>query len=269
MHLVWVITLIIGMFILLATATMGGMMGWKLANITHELKLFPSESISTFDFENGDLILFSSNMAYKSSAISSVLQMIITDCPITHVGMVVQNPGNGLFRCWEMALGEDIADMIRVTNLNVRLQSYNGTVLIRRLRGPHKLSCEDTYKFVRKILNQQNNKRVRYRASFYLNTYDCRTSDFLFMHPPLPIVTNKNDNSKNAITEWICTDLVSATYHALGVFSTIDLTLWPRDFYSKRDKLPMCLDWEFSSEILLTPGSFKISGDSIINKVIL
>lgn len=251
-----IIILIISIMFVLTIGIIGGSMGWKLACLNYELKTISTEKLSMFDFQNGDLLLFSAGMQSFSS-----VHMLIADCPITHIGMVVVNPKNGLLRCWELSWGWDIPDMICLTNLYNTIQSYKGTVLVRKLRKKYytsnessdqTLSSEETYREIRKIQQEHRENPKRYRSFFYLNTYDSRTSEYMFMHPPLPI------NSMNQTDrEWICSDLISETYFRLGVFSSVDLSLWPRDFYSKKEKFPLSYKWCFSNEIRLENDILK------------
>ena len=248
-YIIWIILLVVSLLLVLTIGIVGGSMGWKLASLTQKLKTFPTEKLSTFNFHTGDLLLFSSGMQKWASSLDAV-HMLITDCPITHVGMVVINPDNGLLRCWELALGGDCADLLRLTNLYARVQSYRGTVLVRKLKkiDGERLSSKRTYNEIRNILKDHHENPKMYRALFYLNTYDSRTSEFLFLHPPLPIEKTKSHDLEK---EWICTDLISETYLRMGVFDSVDLSLWPRDFFSNKQKIPITANWSFSEEIRL------------------
>lgn len=242
---------------------MGGFLGWKLARITQELNTFPVEKLSTHEFQNGDLLLFCSSIQKWIYSVDAI-HMLMSDSPVSHVGMVVQDPHTKLWRCWELALGGNIPELIRLTNLHARVQSYHGTVLVRKLKSftkdkdkgnGHRLQL---YNFIAEILQNQKKNPKRYRASFYLNTYD----RFISFHPPLPMDLARkehepsssegfSDSSKTMHKEWICTDLVNETYKALDVFHCADYNMWPCDFYSKTEKMPLKANWTFSEEIRL------------------
>jgi hypothetical protein len=250
MHISALIALVLVIVLLLAIGGICGSMGWKLASLTHDLRTGSSAPLSSYTFRNGDLVLFSSGVRKLAGSLDA-LQMLMADCPITHVGMVVENPDNGLQRCWELALDSHLPDIINLTNLRVRMQKYSGTVLVRPLKrtngAAEPLSSSATYTVIREMQRAHRKCATTYRGSFYLNTYDSRTSEFFFLHPPLPL-----DISRSGDREWICTDLVSETYRRLGVFHSQDSSLWPRDFYSKNEKLPLSSEWVFSDEVRLT-----------------
>jgi len=227
--------------LILSIGIVGGFLGWKLAGITQELSLCPSEKLSKYPFQNGDLLLFSSSIRKWASSFD-MIHMLMSDCPITHVGIVVQNPHNKLWRCWELSLGSNIPELIRFTNLHARLQSYNGTILVRKLVGSEKQLTYKLYDHVRRILREQERNPKRYRASFYLNTYD----RFVSFHPPLPM-----EQVSEGTDEWMCTDLVNDTYKALKIFDFVDYNMWPCDFYSKTEKIPTTSNWSFAKEIRL------------------
>ena len=86
----------------------------------------------------------------------------------------------------------------------------------------------------------------------YLNTYDSRTSDFMFLHPPLPIDETTQKSGIRKDDEFICTDLISETYHSLGVFANLDSSLWPRDFYTNTQNLALTPEWSFGPETRLS-----------------
>jgi hypothetical protein len=219
-------------------------MAYQLSNLISELYEIPFLSLSTFPFQSGDLILFSSRRTFYDP-----LHILVTDCAITHVGMVVRNPKNGLLRMWELSFSKNSPRLVRLSNLFGRIQQYQGTVLVRQLKSHSTQTVDEQklYDIVRKIQEDDMLTPITYRTSFYLNTYDRHNSEFMCFHPPLPLHTTPPTGNK----EWICTDILSYTYNAIGVFDGVDYTLWPRDFYSKKEKLPVAAGWTFSKEIRL------------------
>lgn len=243
-NFLFLIPVIISIVLVISIGIVGGFLGWKLARTTQELSAFPVEKLSTYPFQNGDLLLFSSSIRNWVHSFD-MIHMLMSDSPITHVGIAVQDPYTKLWRCWELALGGNIPELIRLTNLHARVQSYRGTVLVRKLLGAKVPNSEKLYNYIAKILRNQKNNPKRYRASFYLNTYD----RFVSFHPPLPMDYRAGTLPKQK--EWICTDLVNETYKALDVFQYADYNTWPCDFYSKTEKMPLKEGWCFSKEIRL------------------
>ncbi len=275
-HILFFIPIIMSVFLIIFIGIIGGFLGWKLARITQELYTFPVEKLSTHEFRNGDLLLFCSSIRKWIYSLDAI-HMLMSDSPVTHVGIVVQDPHTKLWRCWELALGGNIPELIRLTNLHARVQSFHGTILVRKLKWyggsvSARSSKEKTqglrlqlYNHIAKILQNQKKNPKRYRASFYLNTYD----RFISFHPPLPMDSSHipspsegNEDSGGGFSassclrqeqqrEWICTDLVNETYKALDVFHCADYNMWPCDFYSKTEKMPLKANWSFSEEIRL------------------
>lgn len=221
--------------------------GCHLSSLISELYEIPFLSLGTFPFQSGDLLLFSSRRKWVDP-----LHILITDCAITHVAMVVRNPKNGLLRIWELSFSKNSPQLIRLGNLFGRIQKYQGTVLVRQLKNygvPKKtINEKKLYDIIRAIQQDDMKHPKKYRTSFYLNTYDRHNSEFMCLHPPLPLQKTGSGEKED---EWICTDMLSHTYHSLGVFDRVDYTLWPRDFYSEKDKLPMAANWSFGKEIRL------------------
>lgn len=218
----------------------------RLSHIISELYEIPYLPVSTFPFKTGDLLLFSSQRKFFDP-----LHILITDCAITHVGMVVRNPNNGLLRIWELTLSKNTPHMIRLSNLRCRLQQYKGTVLVRQLQyeNQNDTVCVDEermYEHVKKVLREDQVHPKKYRTRFYFNTYDRRTSEYMCLHPPLPIQKSPGEDN-----DWICTDILSDTYHAMGIFDKVDMSLWPRDFYSEKENLPLSKGWGFAEEVRL------------------
>jgi hypothetical protein len=239
------IPVIVSVGLVITIAFIIAMIGRKISQIQQELSQYSVENLSTYSFQTGDLLLFSSSMKKWLQAVD-MTHMLLSGSPITHVGVAIQDPFTGLWRCWELGLGGGIPEMFRLTNLHARIQTYKGTVLVRRLRHDSnvlRIDRHHLYAHIAKVLENQKHHPKKYRgASFYMNTYD----RFLSAHPPLPLATSIQTSSS-----WTCTDLVNETYKAMHVFKSVDNTMWPCDFSSKRNKMPLAPGWSFSKEIRL------------------
>lgn len=220
-----------------------------------EIKRWPSSSASEFNFQNGDLLLFAPHARLGSFMhVVDTLHMLMSNCAVTHIAMVVQDPYTGMLRCWELGLFGGIPDMLRLSSLQARLVMNQGHVLVRRLRRKNFISArcmspeppcpKKTYRVIDQIFEEHRKRGTRYRSSFYLNTYDTRWSSVpMYLHPPLPLAP------ESSCHELMCTDVVSRMYHALGVFDRTDDSLWPGDFYSRTQRLPLNAQWYFEPEV--------------------
>ena len=54
-----ILFIVLAIIVLVGLGVFAGNIGWRMACLHHELKDFPSESLSTFRFDHGDLLLFS------------------------------------------------------------------------------------------------------------------------------------------------------------------------------------------------------------------
>jgi len=244
---------VLNVLLFLFIAYLGGSFGWNLYSIIEKpATKCKKEKLSEYPFENGDLLLFSGNNLHNIMSYCNIIQMLMTNTPITHVAMVVRDPRNQSLLCWELAMGEKIPNLLRLTNLHSRISSYKGHVYVRKLTDRNNprniLSAQSTYNFVISFLKENRKEIVSYRKFFYFNSYDRFCT---FLHPPLPYLGNPSPMEKK---EYICTDVISLTYHALKVFDKLNFDFWPRDFYSLTECLPLSRgesNWFFETEIRL------------------
>ena len=228
--------------VLLVFGVCGGFIGYRFACLHHEIKLLPSISMDNYDFQNGDLLLFSGAITNVNRCFD-ILHMLVANSPVTHVGIVVRDPKTHLLRVCELAFGGHVDSIVRLTNLPNSINSYKGTIMVRRIY-PRELSLQQMSVFITQTLRQD----WSYKTSFYLNSYD----QYFVWHPPLPLDTTENYYKDK---EMICTDLVEKTYQFLNVFTKEkrNNSLWPADFY-KSTKLPLRKEYWFGPEIKIEPS---------------
>jgi hypothetical protein len=200
----------------------GGYLGWKISTLTHSLEQFTKVPWRSSEFESGDLLLFSAD-----PNITSVLTMIMTNSPITHVGIVYEHPFSRHQYVLEVVLEKQFPETLSVSNLYHRIHNYRGTVMLRKLKSSYHSDeiRRKVHDAVMDILYEYPSD-LEYRFTFYL-----ATSNRKWWHPPLP-------------QEWarrgmVCMDLVAKMYEKIGAFRIAQDDLLPNDFYSPTECLPL------------------------------
>lgn len=239
--------------VLIALLAIGyaGWSGWRLANTLNLVNRYPLVPYNAINFETGDLILFCPGISRMPFAAVDMLQMLMTNSPVTHVGMVVRDPNTNLLRCWELTWSEKFPSLIKFTNLHFRLKKYKGTVLVRRLISSPQVSDNQIAAARRSIydfaVQTIKTPPARYRRTFYLNSYDHFVG---FIHPVLPL-----DHTVPLEREWICTDIIIQCLHTAGVLTTTTSHLWPCDMSSMSKKQNvsalMAAEWSYGWEVRL------------------
>lgn len=259
------IAIVLSSLICVIFLTMGGMVGWGIASLVCECKAFPAVDYLSADLRSGDILLFSTNLLKVTGPVDA-LHMLVANSPVTHVGLVFRDPRHGMLRSWEVALGGGVPALLRLTNLHTQIATYRGTVMVRRLVSsvdrsarPGKEEDVRMQRAIRVILHNDRQRTTRYRPGFYLDTYDStRNASLMCVHPPMPMAPTTttapaasllHDDKEQYLT---CTDLVADTLFAMGVFKATDRSLWPRDFYTRSEALPMRNAlWHYQPEVRL------------------
>jgi hypothetical protein len=216
-------------------ATFAGIYGYRLSRYVHSvggLEITPlSNAIQT-----GDLILFSSHL----NEVSSIPTMVVTESPITHVGVVVRNPVSRLLYIVEVTLEGLRMRGCGIANLEARVSMYYGIVLWRKLHSSSDQSKQQEFDEKAFLLAQNAvQKNFGYRYSFLLTMWNR-------FGPPMTPMAMDFDNS--ADEDWICTDLVAWILEQLKIFLVAPVTLLPRDFHSITQRLPMNPDYYYGVE---------------------
>lgn len=232
-----------------------------------------SANLCTFDFQSGDLLLFSCENPYS---INSLLQKTISKGPFTHIGMVIRDTKTGSLRCWELDKsqqeGKSGSHFLCLSNLHNRIFNYRGTVCVRPLMHNNKnimnnINDDGNTKNSSSIKNNISNSgsssscssrrhSIRRRSAQEdddICFYDCvdkiLQNEFIKQHHyRSSFWIDSYDRFLNALhppmpikrrsgvdRAWICTDLIKKTYSMAGVLS------------DKRNKEETLWPCEFSS----------------------
>lgn len=201
--------LVIGALIMLIYGSI--MLGYRLSNITMEIDKLPKifisgddHNIDSEDIQSGDLLLFSSDIHFKSmknhakdnnnesasttkivdaSLIVDSIQMLLFGSPITHVGVVIRDVHTGILYCLELHFGFG-SNEIKLSNLRSKIKNYPGHIMIRRLmaRDDHSDGVSDQMR--KRILESDILTEIRdkafYKAMLGVMLNPCQY-DLLFM----------------------------------------------------------------------------------------
>lgn len=215
----------------------GGFMGWKLSTLGHSVEKIKKVPLHDAQLRSGDLLLFSFN-----AGLSSVVTMLATNCPYTHVGLVYEHPRTKHQYIFEVVLEKEFPTNLSLTNLQHRIHTYNGKVLLRSLRYSPECARSGGYEKIRDLMHEAVVEMIRnHHDATYRYTFMLAVSNRKWWHPPMP-----QEFSSGTLA---CMDLVAKIYKKMGVFTHDKDDLLPQDFSSQTQNLPMSDDFWLDEEI--------------------
>lgn len=158
-------------------------------------------NIKELNLKNGDLIFFSSKHGFIVNGIK-----LFQWCRWNHIGIVLEPRQFGKLTVYESAGRKHISDLITgtdhngvlVTDLEERINTFNGDIAIRRLKG-YTFTEEDLYTL--KLL------RFHLRGSPYEQDIPS------LFKAALPFLSNKQED----LSSIFCSELVAYVYKVLGM----------------------------------------------------
>lgn len=174
----------------------------------------------------GDLVLFrNGNWFYRVA-----FRLTLTGPP-THIGIVVALP-DGTHAVLETV---DRRTGVRLMAMPNRLQTYSGTVWVRRIRRP--LTEEQNAILTEFAVEQEGKKYASHRLILPAICPLLRSRLLAWLRP---------DKDFQQRRSWFCSELVAAACVKMGLFPPSRIRPWctfPLDFYCD-DLLDLSADWE-------------------------
>jgi uncharacterized protein YycO len=237
--------------IIMGIAVVAVLVGLRFHNVCKVLKeerKCARADVDTHQFRSGDILLF--NGLGARGNFGAHLTRMCVGTGYTHIGMVYVHTDTGRPYVWEMHLTGS-----RLMPLRAKMRNYRGTCSVRSLSPA--LSVEKQRAFDQFIRSRWGDP---YSYHFITHGYNR-----LFRFLPMPVTGGQKRQDA-----YYCCDLVADTLKEVGVldFNNTDhpSELTPRDFTTRRQRLPMRAGFSYGPEICLVVPKTKTPSAPVLPK---